>query len=40
MLRHFNEVVSKVKMLENQVIPNLFWGLIFNALRFWSKSSK
>lgn len=39
MLRHFNEVVSKVKMLENQVIPNLFWGLIFSVLRFWSKSS-
>jgi len=32
MLRLFNEVVSKVKMLENQVIPNLFRDLIFNAL--------
>ena len=32
MLRHFNEVVSKVKMLENQVIPSLFRDLTFNTL--------
>ncbi len=27
------EIVSKVKIIVDRIIPNLFWDLIYNALR-------